>query len=102
MTRDQRVVKTIFGAVDEVNQLLPEEQRLGKSIDTVLSGNSGQLDSIGLVNLIVATEQKIEEEFAVPIALADERAMSQENSPFRTIGTLANYISSLLEENSND
>ena len=102
MTRDERVIKAIFGTVDEFNQLLPKEQRLEKSIDTVLSGNSGTLDSMGLVNIIVTTEQKIEDEFAVTITLADERAMSQENSPFKTIGTLGDYISSLLEENSNE
>ena len=102
MRRHERVIKAVFSTIDEINQLLPEEQGLKKAIDTILSGNSGTLDSIGLVNLIVATEQKIEEEFDLTIVLADERAMSQENSPFKTIGTLANYISSLLEEHCNE
>ena len=102
MSSYETVIKTIFDTVDEVNQLLPKDQRLEKSIDTVLSGNLGQLDSIGLVNIIVATEQKIEEEFNVIITLADERAMSRENSPFMTIRTLADYIYLLLKENSSD
>lgn len=94
-----KVVNMIFSAVDEINQQLAKEQKLEKSIGTVLFGESGKLDSLGLVNLIVSTEQKIEEEFGVVITLADERAMSQKNSPFRTIGTLADYISLLLKEN---
>ena len=96
MIKNEKIIQVIFSAIDEVNQQLPKEQQLEKSIDTVLFSSSGKLDSLGLVNLIVATEQRIEEEFDVTITLADERAMSQENSPFRTIGTLADYISFLL------
>ena len=88
----EQIAQLIFNAIDEVNQLLPEQEWLVKSIDTVLFGNKGKLDSLGLVNLIVDIEQKIEEAFEIPITLADERALSQKRSPFRTIGTLADYI----------
>jgi acyl carrier protein len=44
-------------------------------------------------------EQNIEDEFDVSITIADEKAMSQKRSPFRTIGTLADYIDMLLREN---
>ena len=94
----EQIAQLIFNAIDEVNQLLPEQERLVKSIDTVLFGNKGKLDSLGLVSLIVAIEQKIEEALEIPITLADERAMSQKQSPFRTIGTLADYIDTLLKE----
>ena len=95
----EQIAQLIFNAIDEVNQLLPEQERLVKSIDTVLFGNKGKLDSLGLVSLIVAIEQKIEEALEIPITLADERALSQKRSPFRTIGTLADYIDMLLREN---
>jgi len=49
--------------------------------------------------LIVAIEQNIEDEFDVSITIADVRAMSQKHSPFRTIGTVADYINMLLKEN---
>ncbi len=96
----ERVIQTIFDAIDELNQQLSAEQKVEKSLDTVLFGRSGQLDSLGLVNLIVMTEQNIEVEFGVPINLADEKAMSQKDSPFKTIEKLADYITLLLEENS--
>ena len=99
---NKRIVHVIFDAIDELNYQLPEEQRLEKSIDTVLFGRAGRLDSLGLVNLIVEIEQKAEKEFGVTVTLADERAMSQKSSPFRTVATLANYISLLLEETSNE
>ena len=100
MINSQRIIETLFDVVDEVNQQLPEGQQLEKSADTILFGQSGKLDSLGLVNLIVAVEQKIEEDFGVTITLADERAMSQRKSPFKSIGTLVNYISLLLEGSS--
>jgi len=102
MTKNRRIIQAIFNAVDEVNPQLPREQQLQKSIDTIIADRSGKLDSLGLVNLIVATEQKIEEEFGKAITLADEKAFSQKSSPFKTIETLANYILILLEENSNE
>ena len=98
MINNEKVIQAIFDAIDEINEQYPEEQRLTKSADTVLFGESGKLDSLGLVNLVVATEQRLEEIFDVSLTLADEKAMSQKNSPFRTVGTLAEYISNLLKE----
>ena len=97
MARNEKVVKAVFKAVDEVNQQLTSKQRVDKSLNTVLTGPSAKLDSLGLVNFIVATEQEVEEEFGISISLADERAMSSTNSPLRTIGTLVDYISMLLD-----
>ena len=51
-----------------------------------------------LVRLIVIIEQNIEDEFDISLTIADERAMSQKQSPFRTIGTLVDYIDILLKE----
>lgn len=95
------IIQAIFKAIDEVNRQLPKERRIEKSTDTVLFGQLGKLDSLGLVTLIMAVEQKIEKKFRIKITLANENAMSQENSPFRTIGTLIDSIFLLLKENSN-
>lgn len=67
----------------------------GVSRETLLFGESGLLDSVGLVSLIVAVEQEIENDLGISIVLADERAMSQKNSPFRSIGALADYAATL-------
>lgn len=98
----QRVIEVIFAAIDNFNPLLPPERQLEKSTDTVLFGKSGKLDSLGLVNLIVEVEQKIEDEFSVSLTIADERALSQKVSPFKTVGYLGDYIAILLEESENE
>lgn len=43
-----------------------------KSIDTILFGRSGKLDSLELVNLIITIEQKIEEKLGTTITIADK------------------------------
>jgi len=72
------------------------------SLDTELYGGSSLLDSLGLVTLIVAVEQEIEDRFEMEISLDNEKAMSQKRSPFRTVGSLTDYIVMLLEEQAND
>ncbi len=98
MAADSTITNALFSAIDELNDIRPQDQQLEKSLDTVLFGQDGKLDSIGLVSFIVAAEQKIAQETGRSITLADERAMSQKNSPFRTVGTLADYCSMLLAE----
>lgn len=90
-------MQALFSAVDAVNPQLPRGNKLSKSPDTALVGSSSPLDSLGLVNLIVATEQNVEEEFNVQITLADDAIQPAEDNPFRSLGTLADHIHSLLE-----
>jgi acyl carrier protein len=98
MTTKKTVIQLIFDAIDEINEQLPEEQQLTKSVDMVLFGESGSLDSLGLVNFIVTIEQALEDHFDICVTLADEKAMSLKNSPFRTVETLGEYICKRLEE----
>jgi acyl carrier protein len=93
-----RVEQAVMMVVERLNDELPDTQKLDISLSTVLFGKEGKLDSLGLVRLIVATEEQIEEEFGVPISLADEHAMSQEQSPFATLSSLVDYINLRLSE----
>ena len=98
---NDRIKIVIMNSIEEINRQLENEHQLEKSTNTVLFGEDGKLDSLGLINLVVAVEQNIEDEFDVTITLADERAMSQETSPFKTVGTLTDYIEMILEEKLN-
>jgi D-alanine--poly(phosphoribitol) ligase subunit 2 len=50
----------------------------------------------------VAVEQKIEDKFGFAVALADEKALSQRQSPFRTVRSLADYAAGLIERERGD
>jgi acyl carrier protein len=97
MENKKMIENLIFSAIEEINVQLPEEKKLIKSAKTVLFGKNGQLDSLGLVNLIVIIEQNIEDEFDISITIADDKAMSQKHSPFKSISTLSNYLFDILK-----
>jgi acyl carrier protein len=65
--------------------------------ETRLFGRDGLLDSLGLVTLVVAVEQAIADEYGVSVSLADDRALSQRHSPYRTVGSLAEYCAGVLD-----
>lgn len=92
-----KVIILIMQQIDELNEQLDHKVTVDAGEDAGLYGLGGVLDSLGLVTLIVAVEQVIEDELGETISLADEKAMSQKNSPFRTIGTLADYIVKLIQ-----
>lgn len=71
-----------------------------KNVDksTILFGEGGIIDSMGLVSLTIAIEERIDEEHNITITLADEKAMSQTRSPFRSVGSLADYLKELIDK----
>ena len=72
-----------------------------KEIDknTEIFGTKGALDSLGLVEFLVSLEQKIETAYDTSLTIADEKAMSQKNSPFRTVNSLSNFLEIRLADN---
>lgn len=94
----EKIKELLWSAVDELNQQLRRDQRLAKSPEEPLTGEGGRLDSLGLINLLVLTEQRIEAEYGCQVMLADERAMAAESSPFATLGTLAEHVRKVLEQ----
>ncbi len=87
--------------IDGLRDVLAMSERpVPEVIDTTTSliGKQAVLDSLALVTLIVDLEQRIEEEYDIALTLADDRAMSQKHSPFRTVGALTAYIEELLGE----
>lgn len=81
-----------------LNEQFPAEKQLELKSDTILFGKDAKLDSLGLVNLIVLVEENVLDKFDQSITIADERAMSQKSSPFRTVQSLAEYMQKLLLE----
>ena len=95
---ENQIKEILFKSVEEINKTLDEDQQLELSTETVLLGKDGNIDSITLVNLIVTIEESIEDELNVEITLVDEKALSQKESPFRTIGTLIDYIAQVVKD----
>jgi hypothetical protein len=100
ITKDQ-VLGILYSAIDELNETLPEDRRLAKSLDTPLFGRGTNLASVELVSLVMLAEQGVLEKTDRVVTLVDERAMSQRRSPFLTVETLADYVLALIEDPTN-
>ena len=96
MTKEE-LISLITTQVQSYNHNLDEPVDLSGGADSVLFGEGGVLTSVDFVTLVLDIEEAVEDATGKSITLADERAMSQKHSPFRTVGSLANYIEELLE-----
>ena len=92
-----KVLDIVKSAVDDLNQELGYQELENPSEVTGLHGNDGGIDSLSLVSLIVDIESNVGNEFGKEVVLADEKAMSQRNSPYRNVGALVDFIMERLE-----
>ncbi len=92
----QQIVDTIFRAIDELNMLLPSHMQLTKQSSTILLGEGGVLDSLGLINLIVSVEDKMQSELGVQVIILDEDSLANPKGPYQTIDGLASWILSRI------
>ncbi|HVR41608.1 MAG TPA: hypothetical protein VMU84_21105 [Thermoanaerobaculia bacterium] len=93
-----RVVDAVFSALEEIDAIRNGAAPIAKSEDTLLFGEGGELESLELVSLIIATETNVARAFDATITIADERAMSARHSPFRSVRSLVDYVTTLLSE----
>jgi D-alanine--poly(phosphoribitol) ligase subunit 2 len=92
----EELIALIVAVVKELGDQDQVELPTNITPTTPLFGESGFLDSMSLVSLVVALEQSIEDKFGKAVSLADEKALSRRNSPYRTIDTLAEYAAGEL------
>jgi D-alanine--poly(phosphoribitol) ligase subunit 2 len=90
------VLSLIYESLDELNTV--HNLRLEKKLSTIIFGPESELDSLGLVNFIVEIESRFNEKYGTTFSLTDEKALSQKNSPFRTVESLTDYLISLHNE----
>lgn len=93
-----KIENIIISTLKDVNEELDLKELESPTNETKLFGGDGVLDSLSLVLFIMDLEEKISSEFEKEVVLADEKAMSQRTSPFRSVESLKGYIESLLKE----
>jgi acyl carrier protein len=94
----EKIENLILGAIIELNEEIKKDELNSPTQETKLYGGNAALDSLALVSLIIDIEERISDELDIDIVLADEKAMSQRTSPFRTVETLRNYIEKLINK----
>ncbi|HRY48645.1 MAG TPA: hypothetical protein P5186_11400 [Candidatus Paceibacterota bacterium] len=94
----QQIVPIILGCLAILGEEISREELKSADENTRLFGEKSGIDSIGLVTLLIEVEARISQKLGKNIVIADERAMSLTHSPFRRVGTLADYIIGLIEK----
>ncbi len=103
MAQHEKITEAVFRAVDEVNLQLVEQPKIEKSSDTALLGPSSNLGSLGLISLLVAIEQQVQNEFGVALNLAEDMLSNQvdngaeDGAPLQNISTLVGYLAQCLD-----
>jgi acyl carrier protein len=87
----------VKAAIEELNEELEYDTLENVSEDTPVYGGDDGIDSLSLVRLVVDLEHQVEESFGKRVTLADEKAMSMRNSPYRSAGALTDFILARLE-----
>ena len=90
------ILQSIYDTVEEVNRQLPNEQQLQRSPDTIIVGDGGVLDSLGVISFLVALEDRLSRETGNTITLLDEEIISKSDGPLKTIGHIEQFITRKL------
>lgn len=98
MLTKENVLEIILRALQNLNDELGDDEKFEAGSNTPLFGPSATLDSLALVSVIVDVEGDVSTALGRSISLTDDRAMSQEISPFDDVQTLLNYIMILVNE----
>ena len=98
MVSRETVRNVVFNAIDEMNELLPKGRKINKNLEEVILGKGG-LDSLDLINFLVAVEEKVEGQFGITISLLNENAVEDMKSHEGTTGGLVDYVLNLLNKN---
>jgi len=96
----EQITQLICAALQDLGEEMNLPGLAGATPDTSLFGAKSLLDSMALVSLIADLEDRLAREFGRDLVLADERAMSQVRSPFRSVDSLATHIEARLRESS--
>ena len=93
-----RVRRCVANAIADVNSLRPVDEQVPTGPDTVLAGEGGVLDSLGLVNFAVALETLVEQEFGATPGLVAEILGASDPAPFRTIALMETFVAERLPD----
>ena len=89
--RHDRLLGFVLETLEDLKQSseIPADAALHP--DAPLIGEGGIIDSRSLVELLIALEEFIEDEYGAKFDWTSDRAMSAKNSPFRTPTTLVEF-----------
>ncbi len=92
-----KIFTIIKEAVTDLNEELDYDSLKNVSEQTTIFGGDDGIDSLSLVMLVTEIESLVFDQLNLSISLADEKAMSMRNSPYRNVGALLDFALSKVE-----
>lgn len=86
----------VLAVLGRLNDDLPPSDRVPWTSDTVLLGEGGHLDSLGIANFIVAVEDRIEQGYGTSLALSDQDLVDLFDAPSVTVAAFATFLQGRL------
>jgi acyl carrier protein len=86
----EELLDIIYQSLDELNEQLPNEGQIQKSLDAPLIGRSGGLDSLGFVNFVALVEEKCANRFGIFLSLTD--TSPKEAGSFEDVGQFIDFL----------
>ena len=86
----------LFLAIDSVNESLSEDEIIKLDLNTKIYGKYSSIDSLTLIHLLVAFEERLSDKMQINIDLFDQ--ISNVESNFSTLNDLAQLTIQLLNK----
>ncbi|EFM12182.1 hypothetical protein PaecuDRAFT_0862 [Paenibacillus curdlanolyticus YK9] len=94
----EMLAKIVLDSCMDLNQFHKGSIPVELGLQAPLYGRNGNLDSLGLVSLLAAVEQSIQEELGIGIALSEIASAGMPDSPYRTVGGFVDYLIDRMPE----
>lgn len=92
-----RMEQLIRNVLDGMNAFLPAAERIPTDPSTILMGDGGHLDSLGIANFIVSLEEALEQGSGRSIPLSDQDLSDIFGANSVTIRSFAEYLTHRLQ-----
>lgn len=92
MEKEERIARAVIGAIGELD---PPVIKIPKAANIRSIPLSENLDSLGMVNLIIGIEDALKKEFKKDVPILG-RMSALGTDPFKTSGALMDYIGRIL------
>jgi acyl carrier protein len=95
---DAKIHEIVVDAIKAVSSGLQGGGPALLESDTCIYGNSGFMDSVGLVALVLEIERQLEEKCGITLPIMDDKAFSKQHSPFRSLSALEGYVTQRITD----
>ena len=97
MDVSEQLITIVYEAIDEANEVRPKQDWIRKDRDETLVGAHSKLDSLTLLNVVVAIEERVNAKFGTAFDLSGLLTVEPATSPLRSVAALVEYLGSRMQ-----